>query len=63
MTHDLDLAAVTGIGNEGGKPVLRLPQSLWIRAVDGAAAGDPAEAAARLSARSTFRRSTPTKRS
>lgn len=35
MTYDLDLAAVTGIGNEGGKPVLRLASSLWIRAVSG----------------------------
>jgi hypothetical protein len=35
MTHDLDLAAVSGIGNEGGKPVLRLGSSLWIRAASG----------------------------
>ncbi len=35
MTHDLDLAAVAGIGSEGGKPVLRLATSLWIRAAGG----------------------------
>ena len=35
MTHDLDLAAVVGIGNEGGKQVLLLPKSVWIRAVGG----------------------------
>jgi hypothetical protein len=35
MTHDLDIASVTGVGNEGGVPVLRLGSSLWIRAADG----------------------------
>jgi hypothetical protein len=35
MTHDLDLAAVSGIGSEGGNPVLLLPASLWIRAASG----------------------------
>ena len=35
MTHDLDLTAVTAIGTEGGKPVLRLASSLWIRAASG----------------------------
>ncbi len=35
MTHELDLAAVIGVGNEGGKSVLRLGRSLWIRAAGG----------------------------
>jgi phage tail-like protein len=35
MTHDLDLALVTDIGSEGGKPVLRLSSPLWIRAAAG----------------------------
>jgi phage tail-like protein len=35
MTHDLDLALVADIGSEGGKPVLRLASSLWIRAASG----------------------------
>ena len=35
MTHDLDLAAVTGIGTEGGNFVLLLAASLWIRAASG----------------------------
>lgn len=35
MTHDLDLAGVVGIGDEGGKKVLRLGRSLWIRAKSG----------------------------
>lgn len=35
MTHELDLAAVIGVGNEGGKSVLRLGRSLWIRAASG----------------------------
>jgi hypothetical protein len=35
MTHDLDLMAVSGIGAEGGDPVLLLPASLWIRAASG----------------------------
>ena len=35
MTHDLDLAAVTGIGTEGGSSVLLLAHSLWIRAAGG----------------------------
>src|SRR5262249_13663633 len=35
MTHELDLGVIAGIGNEGGKPVLRLGSSLWIRAADG----------------------------
>jgi hypothetical protein len=35
MTHDLDLASVSGIGDEGGNKVLLLPQSLWIRATGG----------------------------
>ncbi|GLR87961.1 hypothetical protein [Bradyrhizobium iriomotense] len=32
MTHELDLTAVSGIGSEGGNPVLLLGASLWIRA-------------------------------
>lgn len=35
MTHDLNLALVAGIGIEGGKNVLRLGRSLWIRAASG----------------------------
>jgi hypothetical protein len=35
MTHELDLGAVIGVGNEGGKSVLRLGRSLWIRAASG----------------------------
>jgi hypothetical protein len=34
-TYDLDLAAVSGIGNEGGNKVFLLPESLWIRAIGG----------------------------
>jgi hypothetical protein len=34
-THDLDLTAVLGIGDVGGKKVLLLPASLWIRAAGG----------------------------
>ena len=30
--HDLDLGAVTGVGDEGGDPALILARSLWIRA-------------------------------
>ena len=35
MTHDLDLNAVIGIGNEAGRPTLLLGRSLWIRAATG----------------------------
>jgi len=35
LTHDLDLAAVPGIGDEGGRRVLRLAHDLVIRAADG----------------------------
>lgn len=36
LTHDLDLAAVPGVGDEGGRKVLRLVHDLRIRAADGA---------------------------
>ena len=35
LTHDLNLAAVAGTVNEGGRRTLRLNRSLWIRAASG----------------------------
>ncbi len=35
QTHRLDLAAIAGIGNDGGVRSLRLAQPLWIRAAQG----------------------------
>lgn len=35
QTHELDLNAVLGIGNDGGTLALRLAQSLWIRGAPG----------------------------
>ena len=35
QTHELDLAAVLGIGNDGGLLSLRLAQPLWIRSAPG----------------------------
>jgi hypothetical protein len=35
MTHPLNLAAITDIGDEGGEPALFLARPLWIRAVTG----------------------------
>jgi hypothetical protein len=35
QTHELDLNAVLGIGNDGGTLSLRLAQSLWIRSAPG----------------------------
>jgi hypothetical protein len=35
MVHELDLSTVVGVGTEGGKKVLRLGRSVWIRAASG----------------------------
>ncbi|HET9702305.1 MAG TPA: hypothetical protein VFP70_15430 [Burkholderiales bacterium] len=35
LTHDLDLAAVLGVGDEAGRKTLRLNHDLWIRAASG----------------------------